>query len=139
VLDYHHVLSITVRPRDIDAWGHVNNAVYFTFMEMARGDYYSNVVLQTRFRNPGSIGVILAETSCRFIKPIFFDQRVQVGTRVIKMGESSLHVEHRIEADNELAALAKAISVFYDYQAGHSTPIPSEYRDRICAYEELAT
>ena len=136
--NFRHVLSITIRPRDIDAWGHVNNAVYFTYLEMARADYFSNVMLHTKFRNPGNLGVILAETSCRFIRPIFFDQNVEIGTRVVKMGESSLQVEHRIEADNELAASAKAISVFYDYQSGQSTPIPEEYRTRIQIYEEIA-
>ena len=63
---YQHILPITVRTRDIDAWGHVNNSVYFTYMEMARADYMSRVILQSSITDLGSVGVILAEVQCQY-------------------------------------------------------------------------
>lgn len=138
--NYGHVLPITVRTRDIDAWGHVNNAVYFTYLEMARLDYFREVLLHNQtLRRLSSIGIILAEVSCQFKQPIFFGQPVLVGTRVVEIGNSSFHVEHRIEADGQLAALGKAVSVHYDYETGMSVPVPDRLRVRVEAFEGRTT
>ena len=138
--NYRHVLPITVRTRDIDAWGHVNNAVYFTYLEMARLDYFRKVLLQDQqLRSLSSIGIILAEISCQFKQPIFFGQPVLVGTRVVEIGNSSFHVEHRIEADGQLAALGKAVSVHYDYETGMSVPVPDRLKVRVEAFEDRTT
>jgi len=140
VNNYRHVLPITVRTRDIDAWGHVNNAVYFTYLEMARLDYFRKVLLKDQqLRGLSSIGVILAEVSCQFKQPIFFGQPVLVGTRVVEIGNSSFHVEHRIEADDQLAALGKAVSVHYDYDTGMSVPVPDRLKERVEAFEDRTT
>ena len=138
--NYRHVLPITVRTRDIDAWGHVNNAVYFTYLEMARLDYFRQVLLQNQtLRHLPSIGIILAEVSCQFKQPVFFGQTVLVGTRVVEIGNSSFHVEQRIAADGQLAALGKAVSVHYDYETGMSVPVPDRLRMRVEAFEDLIT
>ena len=138
--NYRHVLPITVRTRDIDAWGHVNNAVYFTYLEMARLDYFREVLLHNQtLRRLSSIGIILAEVSCQFKQPVFFGQPVLVGTRVVEIGNSSFHLEHRIEADGQLAALGKAVSVHYDYETGMSVPVPDRLRVRVDAFEDRTT
>ena len=138
--NYRHVLPITVRTRDIDAWGHVNNAVYFTYLEMARLDYFREVLLHNQtLRRLSSIGIILAEISCQFKQPVFFGQPVLVGTRVVEIGNSSFHLEHRIEADGQLAALGKAVSVHYDYETGMSVPVPDRLRVRVDAFEDRTT
>jgi acyl-CoA thioester hydrolase len=140
VNNYRHVLPITVRTRDIDAWGHVNNAVYFTYLEMARLDYFREVLLHNQtLRRLSSIGIILAEISCQFKQPVFFGQPVLVGTRVVEIGNSSFHLEHRIEADGQLAALGKAVSVHYDYETGMSVPVPDRLRVRVDAFEDRTT
>lgn len=138
--NYRHVLPITVRTRDIDAWGHVNNAVYFTYLEMARLDYFRQVLLKDQqLHSLSSIDVILAEVSCQFKQPIFFGQPVLVGTRVVEIGNSSFHIEHRIEADGQLAALGKAVSVHYDYETGMSVPVQDRLRVRVEALEGRTT
>ena len=132
---FRHVTPITVRFRDIDAMGHVNNAVFFTYLETARVEYIRSVVLLTKSRNLPEAGVILAEISCQFKVPIFFGQAVEVGTRVAEMRNSSILIDQHIEADGQLAATARAVVVRYDYQAGTSVRIPDEMRARIGAFE----
>ncbi|MEJ2559829.1 MAG: thioesterase family protein [Anaerolineae bacterium] len=130
-----YVVPITVRFRDIDAMGHVNNAVFFTYLETARVDYMRDVVFQLEGRDLTQVGLILAQISCQFQAPIFYGQLVEVGTRVVEMRNSSFIIEHRIEADGQLAALAEAVVVHYDYHAGRSVRIPDEIRARVEAFE----
>lgn len=132
---FRHLTPITVRFRDIDAMGHVNNAVFFTYLETARVEYIRNVVLQTKSRNLPEAGVILAEISCQFKIPIFYGQAVEVGTRVAEMRNSSILIDQHIEADGQLAATARAVVVHYDYQTGKSVRIPDEMRARVEAFE----
>lgn len=134
---FRHVMPITVRFRDIDAMGHVNNAVFFTYLETGRVDYIRREVLgDTKSRSfTDRLGLILAHISCQFKAPIYYGQRVEVGTRVVEMRNSSFLVEQRIEADGQLAALAEAVVVHYDYQAGKSVRIPDEIRTRVEAFE----
>ncbi len=132
---FRHVVPITVRFRDIDAMGHVNNAVFFTYMETARVDYMRTVVFDIKGRNLTQVGLILAKISCQFKAPIYYGQLVEVGTRGVEMRNSSFIIEHRIEADGQLAALAEGVVVHYDYQSAKSVRIPDEIRARVEAFE----
>jgi len=134
---FRHVIPITVRFRDIDAMGHVNNAVFFTYLETARVDYMRTVVFQTKSRDLSEGRLILANISCRFEAPIYYAQSVEVGTRVVEMRNSSFLTEHRIEADGQLAASSKAVVVYYDYRAGQSVRIPDEIRARVEVFEGI--
>jgi acyl-CoA thioester hydrolase len=150
---YRHHIPIGVRFRDVDAMGHVNNAVFFTYLETARVEYIRAVgfFLPARvdglprgldgsnpFRDQSGKGLILAQIMCQFKKPIFYGQSVQVGTRVVEVGNSSFRVEQCVEADGQLSALAEAIVVHYDYEAGKSVPIPDGIRARIATFEHGA-
>jgi acyl-CoA thioester hydrolase len=134
---FRHVTPITVRFRDIDAMGHVNNAVFFTYMETARVEYVRHQILgEAQVRSfTDALGLILAKISCEFKSPIYYGQQVEVGTRVTEMRNSSFLIDQRIEADGQLAASAEAVVVHYDYQAGKSVRIPDEVRLRIQAFE----
>jgi acyl-CoA thioester hydrolase len=132
---FRHITPITVRFRDIDAMGHVNNAVFFTYLETARVEYIRKVVYRTQSHNLSEAGLILARISCDFKKPIFYAQAVEVGTQVAELRNSSFLIAQRIEADGQLVALAEAVVVRYDYQAGISVRIPDEFRTRIEAFE----
>lgn len=134
---YRHVTPITVRFRDLDAFGHVNNAVFFTYLESARVHYLLNLGLRSPEKSWQDTGVILAYIDCDFKRPIFFGQQVEVGTRVVQIRRSSLHIEHRIEADGEPAAHSKAVLVNYNYAAGRSEPVPAEMRVKIEKFEAL--
>ena len=132
---FRHVWPMAVRFRDVDAMGHVNNAVYFTYLETARVEYMRRVAFESPFRQLSEAPLILARISCEFKQPITYGQSVEVGTRVREMRTSSFLIEQHIYADGQLAAVSEGVVVHYDYRAGSSTPIPDQVRARVQAFE----
>ena len=131
---FHHVIPVTVRSRDIDAWGHVNNAVYFTYLEQARTHYLRELSLGSS--DPSGIGIILAEASCQFKSALELGEHVTVRMRASELRNSSFIFEYRLEGeDGRLVATARSAQVCYDYQAQHPIPIPDEWRQTISTYE----
>jgi acyl-CoA thioester hydrolase len=123
-----------VRWRDLDPMGHVNNAVYFTYLEQARIHYLRELGLVPS--DPSGIGFILAEASCQFESPLQLGERVIIRTRVSQLRNSSFVFEYRAEAeDGRLVATARTVQVCYDYQAGRPIPVPDEWRESVTDYE----
>jgi len=126
--------TLEVRWRDVDALGHVNNAVYFTYLEQARFYYLRQLGLVPS--DPAGIGFILAEASCQFESPLGLGERVTVRVRVSELRNSSFIFEYRMEGeDGRVAATARSAQVCYDYRHQHPIPIPDEWREAIVAYE----
>jgi acyl-CoA thioester hydrolase len=123
-----------VRFRDLDALGHVNNAVYLTYMESARIAYWLQVTARTDLRG---MDMILARAEVDFRAPLQYRNRIEVGVRCASMRRSSLVLEHQIVRmpDGLVVAEARKILVHYDYAAGRSTPLPPELRQRILAQD----
>jgi acyl-CoA thioester hydrolase len=126
--------TFDIRWRDLDALGHVNNAVYFTYLEQARIRYLHELTMISN--DPGDIGIILAEASCRFKSPLELGEQVTVYLHVSELRNSSFIIEYRMEgAGGRLAATARSVQVCYDYEERHSVPIPDAWREAITAYE----
>ena len=131
------VTPIKVRFRDLDAFGHVNNAVYFTFMEMARVEYFRQIgLLKNDFPSPF---FIIAEATCQFKAPIEMDTPLQVQVRVSRLGNSSFDMEYRFvdEASGAVLATGRTVQVTFDYAANRSVPLPDEWRAAIVQFEGL--
>ena len=143
---FHFSTPIKIRFRDLDAFGHVNNAVYFTYMEMARTEYFTHVGLLKR-EQPLSFGgnerppvfFIVAEAACQFKAPIQMDTPLILKTRVHGLRNSSFSMEYHFvdQALGQIVAIGRTINVTYDYSAGRSVPMPNEWRQAIEAFEEL--
>jgi acyl-CoA thioester hydrolase len=133
---FRHVLPIDVRFRDLDAFGHVNSAVILTYFETARMRYLIDLDLRLPQGGWNDLPFILAHLDCDFRKPIFFGQAVEIGSRITEIKRSSLRLEHRVEADGELAAEGYDIVVHYDYVANHSMPISPDIRAKIETFEQ---
>ena len=126
--------TLEIRWRDLDALGHVNNAVYFTYLEQARVHYLRELGLVPS--DPSAIGMILAQTSCQFKSPLELGEQVTIYVRVSELRNSSFIVEYRLEGgDGRLAATARSAQVCYDYQNQCSIPISDQWREIIIAYE----
>lgn len=134
---FRHVIPIEVRFGDLDAFGHVNNAVIFTYIETGRIRYLVDLGIRSPQAGWNDLAFILAHINCDFRRPIFYGQRVEVGSRVTEIKRSSLRLEHRLEADGELVAEGDGVLVHYDYSAQSSTVISLEMRARIEAFEGL--
>lgn len=114
---------------DMDALGHLNNTLYFRFLEEARVRWLENHGFGIRPES-GS-GAILAGTSCQFRVPLVYPCDIRVETFVARVGNSSFTLRHRIAtaADPErTAAEAEAVIVWCDYAAGASVPLPDALR-----------
>jgi acyl-CoA thioester hydrolase len=126
--------TVEVRWRDLDAMNHVNNAVYFTYLEQARVHYLRELGLVPSV--PAGIGFILAEAWCQFKHPLTLGERVTVHIRVSELGRSSFVFKYRIESeDGHLAAEAHTTQVRYDYENEHSVPLSDAWRRAIVAFE----
>ena len=79
-------LDIDIRFRDIDGRGHVNNAVYFTYCEHGRLRFYNVELQQNKL---SEINIILAHTSCDFIKPVTLSDQIELQIRVKEVGTKS--------------------------------------------------
>lgn len=136
--DYRFELPIEVRFRDIDAMGHVNNAVYFSYMEHARIRYMQGLGLMPA--RPDEATFILAEVTCRFKAPVPFGMSLVVRLRVTEMRNTSFLMDYSIEEQGtgRVMALGQSVNVAYDYAAGHSITIPGDWRARIEAFERGA-
>ena len=126
--EYEFRTTIPVRFRDIDAMGHVNNAVYATYLEQARADYYREIIGESLT----DVNTVLASLAIDFQCPIAPDQTVTVGLSVPELGESSIPMEYEIRReDSTVAATAETVQVAYDPETERSSPIPTAWRDAI--------
>lgn len=141
--DYGFCRHVEVRFADTDAMGHVNNAAYLTYIEIARAAYYEAVT-----GRPLPLGVhgaeegmILAEVRVTYRTPAFYGETLAVETRVTRMGRASFTMEHRLTAPDSrygparLVAVADSVLVTYDYRAERAIPIPEALAEAIEAFE----
>ena len=120
---FPHVRGERVRFRDCDALGHVNNAVYSTYLEEARLDFLG-----------GLREFILARVEIDFRAELRAGEEIEVGTRVGRLGTKSFELEHEIragETGDRVIAEAKSVLVAYDYERGESVELPESLRERL--------
>ncbi|MEM4779955.1 MAG: thioesterase family protein [Halalkalicoccus sp.] len=125
--------DVQVRFRDIDAMGHVNNAVYATYVEQARTEYFTEVLDESLEAVPS----VLASLELSYERPITLGQSVTVGIDVPELGRSSLPMHYEVLANGERAATAESVQVFLDPETQRPYPIPDRFRERIAAFEGL--
>lgn len=131
---YFH--TIEIRYGDLDPQGHVNNAVYLTYLEQARIGYIRRLGLW-RGGSWLDVGIILADAHLTFRAPVLFGQNVQVGVRITRLGNKSLTMEYclqEVESGQELA-LGSTVLVTYDYRQTITIPIPDGWRAAIQEFE----
>ncbi len=117
---------------EMDALGHVNNAVYFRYFENARIDYLVRIGLGTA-REDG-IGPILHSTQARFRRPLHHPDTAWTGARVVEPPAADRFVmEYRIVSDQQGAVVAEggATVVAFDYTARAKADLPPAVADAI--------
>lgn len=115
----------TVRFRDLDGMGHVNNAVFSTYLEQARLAWFgSDETMPLE-------DVILARTEIDFRSPVSVGEVVEVGVRPSRLGTKSFELEYELRAGGRVVAEAKSVLVGYDYERGESVAIPERWQRRM--------
>ena len=135
---FKHKLKIEVRFSDLDAMRHVNNATYLTFIEEARIAYFNEVL--GRDKSSLNYSAIVARIEIDYLQPINLGDKLEVLTRVSKLGNKSTDVENiiMIERKGEDLAAATALTklVAYDYNKLESIRIPESIRQKIEQFEK---
>jgi acyl-CoA thioester hydrolase len=116
----------TVRFRDVDALGHVNNAVFLTYLEEARIAFLVPLGAEVS-------GMILARVEIDFRAPLRMGDEIEIGVRPANVGTKSFELEYEVRSHDTVAAEAKTVLVSFDYESGRSVELPESWREALAA------
>jgi acyl-CoA thioester hydrolase len=126
VVPYHVLFG------DVDAFGHVNNAVYFTYFEWGRTQLWFEL---TEWGGATDIGFILARAECDFKKQLAMEP-IEIATRIGEMGTSSLEFLCEIRKDDgTIAATGRIVAVLFDWERQAKKPIDDDLRKKVVALQ----
>jgi acyl-CoA thioester hydrolase len=122
--------SPEIRFSDIDAMGHVNNAVYLSYFEQARIHFFGQF-LQKDW-NWNEAGILVARNEIQYLKPVVMGDRISVRTGCTHVGTKSFTLDYRVvragENTDELCTTGSSVLVCFDSRLGITTPIPEIWR-----------
>jgi acyl-CoA thioester hydrolase len=124
--DFVHVER--VRFRDLDPMGHVNNAVFLTYLEQARVALFAEAGAATGLQD---MNMIVARVEIDFKAPVRLGGEVEIAVRASRFGTKSFDLEYELRVDGELVAQAKSVQVAYDYGRREPVPVPHGWRDKL--------
>lgn len=132
---FHCSQQIQMRFKDIDMFQHVNNTVYFEYMDYGKSQYISQV-LGPLF-DPANDAMVIVNVNCNFLNPTRYDETVNVETRVDAIGEHSVTFVQRIinPVIDEIKCEARIVMVGYNARRAESIVIPDEWRESISKFE----
>jgi acyl-CoA thioester hydrolase len=113
-----------MRFADTDAYGHVNNAAFAAYAEVARLDFIRCLGKAVR-------SLILASLSIDFRRQLSYGESIHVDTWVERFGRTSITLGQAVHGDNKLAADIRSVIVHFDYANGHAAELTSEMRDSL--------
>jgi acyl-CoA thioester hydrolase len=122
---------VPIRWRDMDAFGHVNNAVYLTYIEEAHDEFLAGTVGD----GDGESHVVMARVEMDFLAPLTQDDdHVVVSCRLESLGNSSIRtVEEIVAADGRRAARSRSVMVKVERGSGRSLPLSPTEREALSA------
>jgi len=128
------VAPLKPRFRDTDAMGHINNAVYVTYLEVARQEYWRAFKHDENYR---VVPFILAHVDIDFLSEGLMHETLELCIRCSYVGTKSFGFDYSIrEATKQRPVVAaKSVQVFYDYATKKSMPCPPEMRERLEKFE----
>ncbi|MCC6649594.1 MAG: acyl-CoA thioesterase, partial [Candidatus Eisenbacteria bacterium] len=121
------VAPLRPRFRDTDAMGHINNAVYVTYLEVARQEYWRAFRDDENYR---VVPFILARVEVDFRSEALMHETLELCIRCSFIGGKSFGFDYEIreQKSQRLVVAARSVQVFYDYATKTSIPCPDEMR-----------
>lgn len=120
----HFNEKIHVRFADLDAYGHVNNAVFFTYLETARTNVFREVFNSLMQRG---VLLIVVKAECDYLKPITLTDSVYVSFNISGKGKTSFNIEYEInDGASTTYATAKTTMVCLDNNSDKPIKVPEE-------------
>lgn len=135
--DFKYKTSLETRFADFDMMGHVNNAVYFTYMEIARTKYWKQAIAWDWEQT----GVVIAKASIDYIKPVYLKDILSMYVRTSRIGTSSFDLEYllvkHVNGKEEVCSKGKSVCVAFDYATKKPAPIPEKEKGKMIEFEQL--
>ena len=137
IANYKHSTPIQIRFVDIDKMGHVNNATILSYFEIARTNFFDEVIGQQD--NWFERGLIIAHTDIDYLQPVYLRDDVKAFVRIAKVGAKSFDVEHilvkTVNGQQTICAIANSILVCMDYTKKETIEVPLEWKEKIGAFK----
>lgn len=132
-LEYPVIYEQIVAWGDMDAFGHVNNVVYYRYMESARIAYFDQLNIFAQ-----NIYTVVASNQCQYLKPVVYPDRLQIATRVEEIRNSAIRMHYMLWSEQQKTIVAKgdAVIVFVDQIEMKKTLIPIEIKKMILTLEQ---
>ncbi|MDD2799718.1 MAG: thioesterase family protein [Bacteroidales bacterium] len=133
--NFNHKLPIQIRFNDIDSLGHVNNAVYLTYFDLGKADYFQTI--KKEIIDWTQIDIVVANVNIDFFSPTYMNEKLEVHTKVTIIGNKSVKLlQHLINTEtNEMKSICYTVMVGYHPQLKQSKVISDEWRLAIDNYE----
>ncbi|HAD70178.1 MAG TPA: thioesterase [Acinetobacter radioresistens] len=131
--DYPVIYEQNVAWGDMDAFGHVNNVIYYRYIESARICYLDSLNI---FKL--DINTVVASSQCKYLKPVFYPDQLKIGVRVEEIRNSAFRMNYLIwsSAQQQNVALGEAVIVCVDKENMQKTLIPEIIREKIIKIEK---
>ena len=126
--DYPIIYEQRVDWGDMDALGHVNNVVYYRYMENARIYFMDQLQLRR-----SDVNTVIASNQCKYINSIIYPDQLKIGVRVEEMRNSALRMSYLLYSETQqcVVAIGEAVQVMLDKETGVKALIPDEIRQKI--------
>ncbi len=110
---------------DMDAYGHVNNAVYLRYFEDGRMAYFDRIGVNA-YKQQANLGPIMARVSCDFRAPLRYPDTIQIGTRSVLLSARKFSMQFAVYSEKlgRIVADGDGLVLYYDYALGLSCDIP---------------
>lgn len=134
--EYPVIVRLPVQWGEMDAYGHVNNAVFFRYFETARIAYLERCGFVESYERD-KVGAILHSTQCRFRRPVYYPDTVLVAARAEEVQEDRFTMAYRLVsvAQDQVAAEGNGLIVSFDYLARGKVPLPERVARLIAQLE----
>jgi acyl-CoA thioester hydrolase len=134
---YNFKTQVHTRFADFDLFGHVNNAVYLTYFEMARSAFWNEIIRW----DWEAMGIIIAQADIRFLKPIRLNDQVHAYVKTARVGTTSFVLEYILTKgvgdDEEICTTGSTVCVTFDYDKNEKAPIPPAQLSRMIEFDAL--
>jgi acyl-CoA thioester hydrolase len=123
-----------IRFRDIDAMGHVNNAVFLSYFEQARIHFFRQLVGERW--DWRSKGILVARNEINYRSPVQLHDVIAVHIGVSHIGNKSFTLNYQVLRGEELCADALSVLVYFNHVEGISMPLPDQWREALAPLQQ---
>ncbi len=133
-LVWHHQMPAQLRFSDVDRFGHMNNAVYFSIFDTFKMQYFREAIGNEFFHK---YAIVMANLSANYLSPIYFPDEIAIQTAIIHLGNKSFTMIQRAinTRTKDIKCVCKSIMVTYDINENRSVAMPEEYKQKIMKFE----